>query len=306
MLERYEGNPILKPIKEHVWESGMVFNCAAVYEDNKVHLLYRAMSKEELSEGRYISRLGYASTSDGFHIDERLECPIFVPEKDFEYRGVEDPRITRIGSDYHMCYTAYGEFAQIALTSIKIRDFLAHKWNWTDRILAFPGVDDKDAVLFPEKIGGKYVMYHRIHPHIWVAYSHDLKRWHGSTIVMSPRKGMWDSRKVGSGPPPIKTSEGWLLIYHGVDEKGVYRVGVALMDLKNPEKVLYRSKEPILEPRESYELEGAVPNVVFPCGAIVKDKRLFLYYGGADTVIAVATADLPDFLSIIQSEESKI
>lgn len=299
MLERYEGKLILKPMKEHVWESDRVFNCAAVYEDNKVHLLYRAMSKEELSEGKYISRLGYASTSDGFHIDERLEYPVFVPERDFEYRGVEDPRITRIGSDYHMCYTAYGEVAQIALTSIKIRDFLAHKWNWTDRTLAFPRVDNKDAVLFPEKIGGKYVMYHRIPPHIWVAYSNDLKRWFGSNIVMMPREGKWDCYKVGAGGPPIKTDEGWLFIYHGVDKGKVYRLGYALIDLENPERVIFRSEEPILEPKEDYELRGAVPNVVFTCGAVVKDGKLFVYYGGADTVIAVATAKLSDLLSVV-------
>lgn len=299
MLERYEGKPILKPMKEHVWESDRVFNCAAVYEDNKVHLLYRAMSKEELSEGKYISRLGYASTSDGFHIDERLEYPVFVPEKDFEYRGVEDPRITRIGSDYHVCYTAYGEVAQIALTSIKIRDFLAHEWNWTDRTLAFPRVDNKDAVLFPEKIGGRYVMYHRIPPHIWVAYSNDLKRWFGSNIVMMPREGKWDCYKVGAGGPPIKTDESWLFIYHGVDKGKVYRLGYALIDLENPERVIFRSEEPILEPKEDYELRGAVPNVVFTCGAIVKDGKLFVYYGGADTVIAVATAKLSDLLSAV-------
>lgn len=299
MLERYEGKPILKPMKEHVWESDRVFNCAAVYEDNKVHLLYRAMSKEELSEGKYISRLGYASASDGFHIDERLEYPVFVPERDFEYRGVEDPRITRIGSDYYMCYTAYGEVAQIALTSIKIRDFLAHKWNWTDRTLAFPRVGNKDAVLFPEKIGGKYVMYHRIPPHIWVAYSNDLKRWFGSNIVMMPREGKWDCYKVGAGGPPIKTDEGWLFIYHGVDKGKVYRLGYALIDLENPERVIFRSEEPILEPKEDYELRGAVPNVVFTCGAVVKDGKLFVYYGGADTVIAVATTKLSDLLSVV-------
>lgn len=296
MLDRYEGNPILKPVKEHTWESGRVFNCAAVYDGGKVHLLYRAMSEEELSEGRYVSRLGYASTSDGFHIDERLERPVFVPERSFEYRGCEDPRITRIKDDYHMCYTAYGEIAQVAMTSIRVQDFLGHRWIWGDRTLAFPQVDDKDAVLFPEKIGGRYVMYHRIPPHIWVAYSYDLRRWFGCSIVMAPREGNWDCKKIGAGAPPIKTEEGWLLIYHGVDEKMVYRLGIALIDLRDPERVLYRAEEPILEPKEDYEVHGAVRNVVFTCGAVLLDGELFVYYGAADTVIGVATADVSELL----------
>lgn len=296
MLERYEGNPILEPIKEHPWESSMVYNAAAVYEGGKVHLIYRAQGK--------ISTFGYASSDDGFHITERLDRPIFEPEigNDLERLGCEDPRLTKIGDKIYMCYTAFGnvpnmskESIQIGMTSISVKDFLNHKWKWDKRIYPFPRVDNKNACLFPEKIGGKWVMYHRIPPHIWIAYSDDLKNWYGSKIIMSPRKG-WEYFKLGAAAPPIKTEEGWLFIYHAVDKKLHYRLGLTLIDLENPERVIKRAKKPILEPKEEYEVKGVVPNVVFSCGATLIDDTLFLYYGGADTVICLATAKLSKLL----------
>ena len=306
MLKRYEGNPILKPKKENAWESYMVYNTAVLYEDGKFHIVYRAQGVKTGT-----SRLGYASSEDGFRIDERLEEPIFMPDpmNDLE-RTVEDPRLVRIGDKFYLGYTAVGDIPragwgsiQIAMTSIKVDDFLAHRWNWGERTYPFPGVDNKHICLFPEKIGGKWAMYHRIPPHIWVAYSNDLVHWQDSNIVMSPREG-WEYLKVGGGAPPIKLKEGWLVIYHGVDEHVHYRLGVALIDHKDPEKVLMRGRTPFLEPKEEYELHGAVPNVVFTCGAVVVDDTLYLYYAGADTVVCVATAKVADILAFLEEEGS--
>jgi len=305
MLKRYEGNPILRPIREHSWESLMVYNCAAVYEGGKVHIVYRAQGEKG---GK--SKLGYAVSNDGFHIDERLEEPIFEPEpnNEFESYGCEDPRLTKIGEHLYVCYSAIGRMPrmtrysgtiQIGITSIKVSDFLRHQWNWGRRVYPFPRVDNKNACIFPEKINGKFVMYHRIPPHIWIAYSDDLESWYDLKIVMSPIED-WEYFKLGSGPPPIKTNDGWLYIYHAVDCNLHYRLGLALIDLKNPKKVLKRSRKPLLQPEEDYELYGVVPNVVFSCGAVVIGDTLFLYYGGADTVICVATAKVPELLAYLK------
>lgn len=291
MLEKFEGNPILGPIPEHSWESKCVFNCASFYDEGQVHIVYRAMGDDN------ISRLGYAMSKDGFHIDERLPQPIFSPANELEAKGCEDPRITKIGEEYFMFYTAYGEKAtQIGQVSIKVDDFLNRRWDWGKRVYPFPGVNNKDVVIFPEKINDRWVVYHRISPHIWVSYSRDLFHWRDSNIVMMPRGNSWEKLKIGGGAPPVKTPRGWLFIYHGVDETKVYRLGFALVALDDPEEIIYRSKEPILEPTEEFERVGDVPNVVFTCGAFVKGGRLFVHYGGADTVICVATQRLDEIL----------
>ena len=308
MLKRYDGNPILEPILSNTWESRMVFNCAAINEGGKTHIIYRARGVDG-----HVSRFGYAGTKDGFHIDERLSDPIFVgdPTNDFECFGCEDPRITRIGDRIYMCYTAFGmvpgitrqeKSIQIGMTSISVDDFLNHRWNWEKRWFPFPRVDDKNACLFPEKINGKWVMYHRIYPYIWVSYSDDLKNWGGSKIVMSPQED-WEYFKLGSGAPPIKTSKGWLFVYHAVSREFRYQLGLALIDLENPEKIIWRSKEPLLKPEAPYERKGAVPNVVFTCGAVLQNDTLFVYYGGADTVICVATAELSDLFDYMKSRK---
>lgn len=291
MFEKYEGNPILKPISEHSWESKCVFNPAVFYDGGKIHIVYRAIGDDN------ISRLGYASSFDGFKIDERLPEPIFIPEGEYELRGCEDPRITKIDEEYYMFYTAFdGKVAQIGQVAIKRNDFIAHKWSWGKRIYPFPRVNNKDVVLFPEKIKDKWVIYHRIPPHVWVAYSDDLVHWKNSNIVIMPRDNSWENEKVGAGAPPTKTPRGWLFIYHAMSKDKIYRLGLVLIDPKDPEQIIYRSKDPILVPDKEYERIGDVTNVVFTCGAFLKGTRLFLYYGGADTVICVATQKLRDIL----------
>jgi predicted GH43/DUF377 family glycosyl hydrolase len=288
-MKRFEGNPILKPIPDNPWESRMVFNAAAVYNDNKVHILYRAMGEDG------VSRIGYASSSDGYHIEERLANPIFEPANENERNGCEDPRLTPLNGRYLMTYTALRTIPhfdfQIGMTSISIDDFLYKRWDWGERLFPFPGVRNKDAVIFPSKINDRYIMYHRIEPDICIASSDDLKGWYDIKTVLEPREDMWDSLKVGAAGPPIEVDEGWLFIYHGVDYEKVYRLGAALIDRNDPETILYRSREPILEPIKDYELFGKVSNVVFSCGSILLDDEILIYYGGADTVIGVATFD---------------
>lgn len=296
MLKKYGKNPILEPRKDRLWESERVFNCAAVYEKGKVHIIYRAQGEDG------ISRFGYALSSDGFSIEERWDTPIFTPLTSLEALGCEDPRITKIDDSYYMSYTAYGKrewsksikqrLAQVAITSISVKDFLNHQWNWKRRICPFPQVDSKNCVLFPKKFNGKYVVYHRIPPHIWLASSDNIEDWSTSyhRIVMAPKES-WEKVKIGPASPPIETEKGWLLLYHGVDEKFTYRLGLALVDSEDPTRIS-KLKTPILEPTEGYE-----GKIVFSCGALVIDEKFLVYYGASDRVICVAEAQLSELLS---------
>ena len=304
VLKRYKGNPILEPKMENPWESVMVYNCAAIYEGGKVHIVYRAQGSKT-----GISRLGYASSKDGFNIDERLDYPIFYPEvdNDLECKGIEDPRLTRIGDRIYLNYTAYGNNTgmvfpitgvQIGISSISVTDFLEKKWNWSKREYPLYRVDNKNSFFFPEKVNGRYVLVHRVPPHIWIAYSDDLKTWVDHKILMSPQFD-WEHFKIGGGAPPIKTEKGWVIIYHGVDNMMQYRLGLALLDLKDPGKVVARYEKPFFEPETDYEKNGVVPNVTFTCGAVMIKDTIFVYYGGADTVICVATAEVKDVLNLL-------
>jgi len=293
-VKRFKNNPIIEPVPGHYWQNREVFNTAAIYAGNKVHLLYRAIGDDG------VSRLGYANSSDGYSIDTRLPEPAFAPVNPCENLGCEDPRITQIGEECLMTYTAYGSdpinVYQVAITKISLENLLSEDWNWGERLLPFNGILNKNAVIFPKKIDGHYVMYHRLEPYLCVAYSDDLKRWCNMKAVMQPRPHSWDSRKVGSASPPIEINEGWLFIYHGVDYNYVYRLGVLLIDKDNPENILYRSEKPILEPKEAYEKFGKVPNVVFSCGSVMMDGNLLIYYGGADSVVCGAEFDLGELI----------
>lgn len=304
-LQRYEGNPLLEPIADHDWECKYVLNPGALRIKDRVYLFYRAVGNDD------ISSIGLAVT-DGYQVLERLPEPIFLPVMPEEKMGCEDPRLIITGDKIWMLYTAYdGNMAQIAAASIKITEFMDRNFSkWQREGLAFKNIWDKDAILFPEKIQGKYILYHRIEPSMWITYLNELvfpcREQHA--IIIGPRPGrMWDSLKIGAGAQPLKTRYGWLLIYHGVDYNYVYRLGVILVDLTNPQKVLYRSPNPILEPEEDYEigLSGAwVPNVVFTCGAVAgSDKdvlededEILVYYGAADTSIGMARATLADLI----------
>lgn len=322
-LQKSRRNPILKPVFEHNWEAYQTFNPAALVEDGKVHLFYRALGEDGLS------RLGYATSKDGVSIDERYPDPVFTfyqrPEKRFAqywdldyvsgggWGGSEDPRITKIGDTAHMIFVAFDGTnpPRLALSSISISDILKKKWKWGGvKFISAPGIVDKSGCLFPEKIQGKYAILHRIFPHIYMDFVDNLDFNDGQFLksehVIKTRKTYWDSRKIGAGAPPIKTPYGWLLIYYGVDERdpSKYKVGAMLLDIEKPYKVLRRTSQPILEPMEWYETEGHKSGVVYPCGAIVNGGKLFVYYGGADTVVCAASADFSEFLTSLWQDKT--
>jgi predicted GH43/DUF377 family glycosyl hydrolase len=290
-MGRFKNNPILKPIKQHPWESRYVFNPAMIRLDGRIHIFYRAMGDD------MVSRLGYASLADNHHIDERLPHPVFEPATYYERRGCEDPRLTFLEGRCIMTYTAYGEIYQIGVTSISVENVLKKKWEWGERYYPFPNVRNKNAVIFPRRVDGRYTMIHRLDPDIYITYSNDLRTWGENRLVMKPRSGAWDCVKIGAAGPPVELDAGWLLIYHGVDENRIYRLGAVVLDRENPEKVVYRSKMPILEPEEDYERFGQVPNVVFSCGSVLIGSKLLISYGGADTVIGCTTLDLNEIIT---------
>lgn len=302
---RFSGNPILSPIPELSWQAAGVFNPAAIYEQEKTHIIYRAQSMD------LTSTFGYATNKDGFTIDENLPDPIYVPREDFEKKphdfgnsGCEDPRISRIGDRYFMLYTAYNgvSSARVAITSISVDDFLNRHWNWDKpKLISLPDTDDKDACVVGGKTPNTYLWFHRLGDSIWLEITDHMNfgedNYMTGTVLMYPRKDKWDNLKLGISGPPIETDEGWLLLYHGVTSpSSFYRIGAVLLDYQNPAKILARIDDPIFEPVEKYELVGQIPNVVFPCGSVVIDGLLYSYYGGADKVIGVATIPVKNLL----------
>lgn len=302
---RFENNPIIKPIKENEWEGSLTFNPGAIYLDGSTHIIYRAMSEDNTST------FGYARSNDGLNIDERLDYPIYVPRVDYElkrnkpdgFSGCEDPRLVHIGDRIYITYTAYNgvDVPRVAVSSISVNDFQNKKWEWDEPVLLTPqGIDDKDACIVAKPIGGKYMVLHRVNSVIVYDFLDDLSfkkdLVYKNALLFGPRKGMWDSEKVGIAGPPMETEDGWLLLYHGVSRDGIYRVGAILLDKLDPTIILGRTDDPILEPEEDYEKIGDVPNVVFPCGSVIRDGIVFIYYGGADAVVGVATVPLSKIL----------
>ncbi len=307
-LIRAKDNPIITSEKSRAWESKATFNPAAIYLDGKTHLIYRAMSEDNTST------MGYAISSDGIHINYRAVEPAYKPTEPFEQKlvpngnsGAEDPRLTQIGDKIYMCYTAFDgkNPPRVALTWIKKSDFLKQKWNWAKAILiSSPNEDNKDAFVFPEKLKGGYMIVHRFGDDIDLCFSPTLnfdgKTWIEEYRWIAPRKGWWDSKKVGAAAPPIKTKDGWVMLYHGVSDDGIYRIGALLLDLKNPVKIIGRTDNPIFEPETAYEKEGQISNVVFPCGNVLVGDTVFVYYGGADQVVGVATIKIQELIRVLK------
>ncbi|NMB84282.1 hypothetical protein GYA28_03250 [Candidatus Roizmanbacteria bacterium] len=288
--QKFANNPLLQPIPEHPWESKGVFNPAAVRIDNKVFIIYRAISNKDLST------FGCAISHDGLYIDERIDEPIYKPRTDLEKLGCEDPRVTLIGNTLYLCYTAYdGKLPRLAFTAISTDDFLSRRWDcWSKpKIISPPDFPDKDGCLFPEKSNGHYLFFHRIEPNIVIDAADDLefreKRYLDCLGIIFPRMKQWDGVKIGINTVPIKTEAGWLVFYHGISRiDRHYRVGALLLGLEDPSKVIARSTYPLLEPEAYFEVEGVVNNVVFPCGHVEIDGNIYLYYGGADRVVCGA------------------
>lgn len=305
LLTRVGDGPLLGPTNSW-WENFAVFNPGvAEGPDGVIHLLYRAQGKDR------VSRLGHATTRDGTTIDERWPEPVFEPDLHVEWErlGTEDPRIVRIDGTYYVTYTAaslyrasdpHPEWLPSGDPPWRVRVSLAltEDFRTFTRFGAIlPEMDNKDAVLFPEKIQGNYVLLHRLPPDMWIAMSADLKTWENHRVVLRTRPALWDEYKLGAGSPPVRTPSGWLMSYHGVDHHNVYRAGFALLDLNDPSRVLGRSVEPALEPQEPWELQGQTARVVFPSGMVLRGDELLLYYGAADTVTGVARGSLQAILA---------
>jgi predicted GH43/DUF377 family glycosyl hydrolase len=291
-LKRVSDQPILSPNPAHEWEATAVFNCAAIYDNGLVHMVYRATDiTSNGRDGEYINSFGYAVSTDGLNFN-RLQQPILKNDIPQEARGPEDPRIVKIGETFFMMYTGYGgRFGGDYRISLATSNNLI---NWQRQGVMLDEAN-KDASLFPEKIDGKYLMFHRRPPDIWLATSDDLTNWDDHRCVMKAvPNSSWENEKIGIGGPPIRTADGWLLIYHGVSKDHRYSLGIALLDLDDPTKVIARQAEPLLEPELDWEINGYVPNVVFSCGQVVIDGELLVYYGGADTAIGVAKTQMSE------------
>ncbi len=328
-LHRFPQNPILSPTALE-WESEAVLNPAAFVDNGRVHLLYRAMGQGGLSQ------LGYASSSDGVHFTERLDYPVYTPGAGFGaptpgaahgpeaydiianpsgggWAGCEDPRAVAIDSRLFLSYVAFDgwNFVRQAVTSISLANFHNKKWNWRKpALISKPGEIQKNWVIFPEKINGKYAILHGLSPKVHIEYIDSLNDFDGQTFIDSlPQAGgggyagraeHWDNRVRGAGAPPLKTPLGWLLLYHATDKRdpGKYKLGAMLLDLADPSKILFRCNEPVLEPQEWYENEGK-PGVVYTCGAVILGENLIVYYGGGDKHIAVARANAAEFVKAL-------
>lgn len=301
-VKRFENNPILIPRPENEWESKYVFNPASIDLEGSVYILYRAMGEKN------ISTIGLAISKDGIHIDERLDEPIYTPREEFEIKGCEDARIVEIDDTLYMNYTAFDgvNVPRIAITSISKKDFLERKWNWAPPVLiSHPHSMDKNACILPKKTEDGYLAYHRVGQSICCDYLDSLdfskEKLDSCIQLILPRSGMWDSRKVGISAPPFLTEAGWVLLYHGVGDDRAYRLGAALFDKEDPVNLVATTSAPILEPEFDYEKEGQIPNVVFPCGAVLRDGVVYIYYGGADSVVAGATIKLDDLIKMFDN-----
>lgn len=295
IVDRYPGNPIIT-LEGLPFASNTVFNTAAAKFEDKYILLMRI----ENLVGRSVFALAMSYDGFSFTVEPNWAMtPSDVePFKTYEALGVEDPRITFMDGMYYIMYTAYSQHgARLALA--KTADFKTY-----ERIALISEPNNKNGVLFPKKINGRYVRLDRPYSGgygaIWISYSDDLIAWYDSEVVLTPRPGYWDADRIGAGVPPIELDYGWLEIYHGVKSTSfgpIYRMGAVLFDLEDPSQVIARSAVPILSPRELYERVGDVGNVVFACGAVPEDDgTLKLYYGASDTYICAGTARITDIV----------
>jgi len=298
IVRRYEGNPILTK-KDVPYPVETVHNAAAVKVDDRYFLLFRSHKRN----GRSI--IGIADSNNGYHFTVHPE-PFMTPATEgifstYEEYGVEDPRICVLENQYLITYSAYSRHG-VRIGLAQTTDF-----RMVERISLITEADYRNVVLFPHKFDGRYVRLDRPHSEIspwsiWISYSPDLIHWGDSQLVLKPESYHWDEMKIGPGATPFRTDQGWLHIYHGAFPTmngAVYRLGVALHDLNNPAKIIGVSDDWILQPEDPWEVTGYVHNVVFSCGAVPEDDgTVKIYWGGADTVMCVGTAQIQDLVDV--------
>jgi predicted GH43/DUF377 family glycosyl hydrolase len=305
LLTRHAANPIITAA-DLPYPANSVFNPAATMRDGETILLMR------VEDRRGLSHLTVARSPDGvagWRIDT---APTFVGNPDThpeEIWGIEDPRLTFLEEEQRwiVAYTAYsaaGPLVSLATTE---------NFETFQRLGAVMPPENKDAALFPVQFAGRWALIHRpvggsYGAHVWISFSPDLSHWGDHGVLLEARAGgWWDAHKIGLSPPPLKTDLGWLIMYHGVRTTAsgsIYRLGLALLDLEDPRRVLKRSSEWLFSPSEPYELGGDVPNVVFPCGWTLVDDEIRLYYGAADTNIGLATGRLSQLLAWLDENDS--
>ncbi len=308
LAQRSPEQPILSPRldKEFWWESNGVFNPGVTEYKGKIVLLYRAY------DAFRISRLGLAMSEDGVHFEQHPIPAIDTdPDDPDERLGIEDPRITKIDSTYYIVHTAASyhpighpsdvrgvmEFipwrVRVAMHSTEDFDTFYHH----DVLLL--DIPAKNGCLLPEKIGDRFALYYRELSEgsdiLKIAFSHDLEVWEDTVTITWPSPDPWQAFKFGLGSQPIATPQGFLMVYHAVDVNQVYRLGLMMIDRQNPTRILWHSN-PILEPEQPYERTGYVPNVVYSCGAVIRNNELWIYYGASDSVIGRAILPLDKIL----------
>ena len=299
LFTRHSLNPILTAA-DWPYPAHTVFNAGAtLLADGTTLLLCRV---EDFTGMSHLCAARSQNGVDGWKVDDQptlLPDPQNFPE---ELWGIEDPRITYVPElgKYAITYTSYGP------TGPGVSLCLTEDFHQFERLGVVMPPEDKDATLLPRRIGGSWALIHRPVSHwganIWVSYSPDLRHWGSHKIMLEGRDGgWWDARKIGLSPPPIETPEGWLVIYHGVRQPCsgcIYRLGLALFDLEAPERCLLRGDQWVFGPQEPYELLGDVGNVVFPCGYTIgpDGDTIHLYYGAADTSMALATGSIKSCL----------
>jgi beta-1,4-mannooligosaccharide/beta-1,4-mannosyl-N-acetylglucosamine phosphorylase len=298
LFKRYSEKPLIHPDMLPIKANG-VLNPGVAEVDGEVYLLLRIEDRRGLSQIRVAKS---ANGIDGWDIAERPLLEPGVPECSFEEWGCEDARVTPIGyGRWIIAYTAYCRYGP-AVALATTEDFKS-----VDRLGIALSPTNKDATVFPQKFADKWIMLHRPiaagQEHVWHISSADLVHWSHPGMLLPVHSGpWWDGFRVGVGAPPLRTDRGWLLIYHGVKEMGqrpIYRLGLALLDLEDPCKVIARGARWVFAPETDYEQHGLVPGVVYTCGAIVRGDEVWMYYGAADTFIGLATCPLNDLVDFV-------
>lgn len=324
-LIRAIQNPILSPIKEHAWESRATFNAAAIDINGVVRIFYRALGDDG------ISRIGYAESTDGVTISKRLPYPVFeltdprmhdararYDRSQFAsgggWGGAEDPRAVRIGDRIYLTFNTFDgwDFIRASVTSISVVHVTAHRFLFsTPLYLSAKNQIHKNWVLFPEKREGKFLLLHSLTPRVQIASTNTFEDLHSDrSRILShyDQKNLtptWDWWVRGPGPAPLETPDGWLVLYHAMyqHDRSRYHIGALLLDKNYPSRVLARATAPILSPEKWYENEWK-PGIVYACGAVVRADTLFVYYGGGDQTVNVATMSLSTLLSSMKKQKT--